>query len=76
MLTIEVARNIISNYNLGFTDDFILRRIESRELKRVPKPYKRIWNSSYGFGVCAESVAELLRSQGIPEKEIIKALPL
>lgn len=76
MITVERARTVIDHFGLGFTNDYILRRIQSRELTRVPKPYKGIRDSKYGYGVSIESVVNLLLSQGITEEDINKVLPV
>lgn len=74
MITVERARTVIDHFGLGFTNDYILRRIQSRELTRVPKPYNGVLDSSYGYGVSIESVVNLLLSQGITEEDINKVL--
>lgn len=76
MLTVERARRIIDRFGLGFTDDYILRRIQSGQLERVSKPYNGIRDSSYGFGISMESLVKLLLDHGITEKEIDEILPV
>ena len=75
MITIEATRRVISHFGLGFTNDYVLRQIQSKGLERVPKPYNGVRDSSYGYGVSIDSVVKLLLSHGITEKEIIEVLP-
>lgn len=42
MITVEGARRVIDRFGLGFTDDYVLRRIQSGELERVSKPYNGV----------------------------------
>ncbi|WP_440705958.1 hypothetical protein [Heyndrickxia oleronia] len=76
MISVEVARRVIDQFGLGFTEGFVLRRIQSGELQRVPKPYNGIYDSKYGFGVSTESLAQLLISHGVTEEEIQEVLPV
>lgn len=76
MITVEVARRIVDRLGLGFTDDYILRRIQSGQLERVSKPYNGVRDSSYGFGISIESLVKLLLNYGIEEKEIDEILPV
>lgn len=76
MITVERARTVIDHFGLGFTNDYILRRIQSKELTRVPKPYNGVCDSSYGFGISIDSVVNLLLSHGITEREINEVLPV
>lgn len=75
MITVERASRITEHFGLGFTVDYVLRRIQNGELVRALKPYNGVHNSSYGFGVSIESLAKLLLKHGITEKEINEVLP-
>lgn len=76
MITVEGARRIGDRFGVGFTDDYIIRRIQSGQLERVSKPYNGVRDSSYGFGVSIESLVKLLLDYGITEKEIEEILPV
>lgn len=76
MITVEGARRIVDRFGLGFTNDYIIRRIRSGELERISKPYNGVRDSSYGYGVSIDSLVKLLLDHGISEKEINEILPV
>jgi hypothetical protein len=76
MITVEGARRIVDRFRLGFTDDYIIRRIHSGQLEKVSKPYNGVRDSSYGYGVSIVSLVKLLLDYGVTEKEIDEILPV
>ena len=64
LISVESATRILEKFGVVFSHDGTVRLLNGGRLTRLPRPFKNVSDSKYGFGISIKSLEEYLLSLG------------
>jgi len=74
LISVESATQVLEKFGVVFSHGGTVRLLDARHLTRLPKPFKGVSDSRYGFGVSRSSLEEYLLSLGATPERINELL--
>lgn len=64
LISVENTTRVLEKFGVVFSHDGTVRLINDRRLTRLPRPFKNVSDSRFGFGVSSKSLKKYLLSLG------------